>query len=177
MRSGRTTLAATLLAVAVITFSIWFLNKYFGLEAHSLIARLWPPPTAEQIEKKQLHRIAGWFSLDCGHVGRRRENADRAIACAHKVLKAGRRFYVSFDYVGWDSHGTTGLAEDSKHEVYEVATDELGGGSLGWELNPQEPKHRRILSSSRTRCQQFRPICRELETPVFTQLLALWPNG
>src|SRR4051794_19590004 len=132
MRSGRTTLAATLLAVAVITFSIWFLNKYFGLEAHSLIARLWPPPTAEQIEKKQLHRIAGWFSLDCGHVGRRRENADRAIACAHKVLKAGRRFYVSFDYVGWDSHGTTGLAEDSKHEVYEVATDELGRGSPGY---------------------------------------------
>ena len=131
MRRSRTTLAATLLAVAVITFSIWFVNKYFGLDAHSLVVRLWPPPTAEEAEKKQLHRIAGWFSVDCGHVGRR-ENADRAIACAHEALKAGRRFYVSFDYVGWDSHGTTGLAENSKHEVYEVVTDELGRGSLGY---------------------------------------------
>lgn len=130
MRRVRRTLAITLLSVAVISFSIWFVNKYFWLEAHSLIAQLWPPPTAEEVEQKQLRRIAGWLSLDCGHI-RHREDADRAIACAGEALKAGRRFYVSFDFVGWDSHGTTGLAANSKHEVYEVVTDELGRGSLG----------------------------------------------
>ena len=131
MRRVRRTLAAALLSFAiVIGLSIWFVNKYLWLEAHSLIARFWPPPTAEQVEQKQLRRIAGWFSLDCGHV-RHRENADRAIACANEALKTGRQFYVSFDYVGIDSHGATGLAANSKHEVYEAVTDELGSGSLG----------------------------------------------
>ncbi len=126
----RRTLTAALLSFAiVIGFSTWFVNKYFWLEAHSLIARFWLPPTAEQVEQKQLRRIAGWFSLDCGHV-RHRENADRAIACAAQALKTGRRFYVSFDYVGIDSHGATGLAANSKHEVYEAITDELGRRSL-----------------------------------------------
>ena len=132
MRRVRRTLAAALLSFAiVIGFSILFVNKYFWLEAHSLTARFWPPPTAEQVEQKQLRRIAGWFSLDCGHV-RHRENADRAIACADEALRTGRRFYVSFDYVGIDSHGATGLAANSKHEVYEAVTDELGRGSLGY---------------------------------------------
>jgi hypothetical protein len=132
MRRVRRTLTAALLSFAiVIGFSIWFVNKYFWLEAHSLVARFWPPPTAEQVEQKQLRRIAGWFSLDCGHV-RHRDNADRAIACADEALKTGRRFYVSFDYVGIDSHGATGLAANSKHEVYEAVTDELGRGSLGY---------------------------------------------
>ena len=132
MRRVRRTLTAALLSFAiVIGFSIWFVNKYFWLEAHSLVARFWPPLTAEQVEQKQLRRIAGWFSLDCGHV-RHRENADRAIACADEALKTGRRFYVSFDYVGIDSHGATGLAANSKHEVYEAVTDELGRGSLGY---------------------------------------------
>lgn len=132
MRRVRRTLAAALLSFAiVIGFSIWFVNKYFWLEAHSLIARFWPPPTAEQVEQKQLRRIAGWFSLNCGHV-RHRENADRAIACVDEALKTGRRFYVSFDYVGIDSHGATGLAANSKHEVYEAVTDDLGRGSLGY---------------------------------------------
>jgi len=128
----RRTLAATLLSFAiVIGFSIWFVNKYFWLEAHSLIARFWPPPTAEQVEQKQLRRMAGWLSLDCGHVGHH-ENADRAIACAEEALKTGRRFYVSFDYVGIDSQGATGLAANSNHEVYEAVTDELGRGALGY---------------------------------------------
>lgn len=132
MRRVRRTLAAALLSFAiVIGFSIWFVNKYFWFEAHSLIARFWPLPTAEQVEQKQLRRIAGWFSLDCGHV-RHREHADRAIACADEALKTGRRFYVSFDYVGIDSHGATGLAANWKHEVYEAVTDELGRGSLGY---------------------------------------------
>ncbi len=132
MRSVHRTLAAALLSFAiVIGFSTWFVNKYFWLEAHSLTERFWPPLTAEQVEHKQLRRIAGWFSLDCGHV-RHRENADRAIACADEALKTGRRFYVSFDYVGIDSHGATGLAANSKHEVYEAVTDELGRGSLGY---------------------------------------------
>jgi hypothetical protein len=113
-----------------IGFSIWFVNKYFRLEAHSFIARVWPPLTAEQVEQTQLRRIAGSFSLDCGHV-RHRDNASRAIACAEEALKTGRRFHVSFDFVGVDSHGATGLASNSKHEVYEVVTDELGRGLLG----------------------------------------------
>ncbi len=72
MRRVRRTSAAALLSFAiVIGFSIWFVNKYFWLEAHSLIARFWPPPTVEQVEQEQLRRIAGWFSLDCGHVRHR----------------------------------------------------------------------------------------------------------
>jgi len=130
-RVGRTLAAALLSLAFVIGFSIWFVNKYFWLEAHSLIARFWQPPTAEQVEQKQLRRIAGWFSLDCGHV-RHRENPDRAIACADEAWKTWRRFYVSFDYVGIDSHGVTGLAANSKHEVYEAVTDDLGRGSLGY---------------------------------------------
>jgi hypothetical protein len=131
MRSITRTLTATLLSFAfLIGFSIWFVNKYFWLEAHSVIVRWWPTPTAEQVETKHLRRIAGWFSLDCGHV-RHHENADRAISCADDALRRGRPFYVSFDYIGIDSHGTTGLAADSKHELYEVVTDELGRGSLG----------------------------------------------
>ena len=124
-------LVAVLSSAIVIGFSIWFVNKYFLLEAQSVIARFWHPPTAEQLEDKRLRRIAGWFSLDCGHV-RYRENPDRAIACAGDALRTGRRFYVSFDYVGVDSHGVTGLAATSKHEVYEVVTDELGRGHLGY---------------------------------------------
>lgn len=132
MRPVSRTLTASLLSVAfLIGFSIWFVNKYFWLEAHWVIVQLWPPPTAEQVETKQLRRIAGWFSLDCGHVSHY-ENADRAIACADDALRTGRRFYVSSDYIGIDSHGATGLAATSKHEVYEVETDELGRGTLGY---------------------------------------------
>jgi hypothetical protein len=57
MRRVRRTLAAALLFLAiVIGFSIWFVNKYFWLDAHSLIARFWPLPTAAQVEQKQLRR-------------------------------------------------------------------------------------------------------------------------
>jgi hypothetical protein len=132
MRRVRRTLTAVLLSFAVVIgFSIWFVNKYFWLEAHSLITLVWPTPTAEQVEQTQLRRIAGWFSLDCSHV-HHRENGDGAIACADEALKTGRPFYVSFDYVGIDSHGATGLAANSKHEVYEAVTDELGRGFLGY---------------------------------------------
>jgi hypothetical protein len=72
-------------AVVVIGFSLWFVDKYFWIEAQSLMVRLWPPPTVEQVEQKQLRRIAGWFSLDCGHV-RHRGDADAAISCALQAL-------------------------------------------------------------------------------------------
>src|SRR5262245_32245863 len=88
------TIAALCLA-AIGGFSTWFINKYFGVEAQALAVRIWPPPTTDQVENKELRKIAGWFSLDCGHV-RYREDADRAIACAQDALKARRRFYVAF---------------------------------------------------------------------------------
>ena len=120
--------------LALAGFSAWFINKYFGIEAQALAVRLWPPPTADQVEDKQLRRIAGWFSLDCGHV-RYRENADGAIACAQDALKARRRFYVAFDYRGLDSHGTTGLAMNSDGAIYKVETDQLTGGWAGYVFN------------------------------------------
>jgi hypothetical protein len=116
---------------AFVLRQAWFINKYFGIEAQALVAQLWPPPTAQQVEVHQLRKIAGWFSLDCGHV-RHREDADHAIACAQGALKSGRQFYVTFDYVGFDSHGASGLAANSKGDVYEVDTDEMGGGWGGY---------------------------------------------
>jgi hypothetical protein len=124
-------LAALLSAVIVIGFSLWFINKYFWIETHSAMVRLWPPSTVEQIEHKKLRRIAGWFSVDCGHV-QHRGVADAAISCALQALKSKRRFYVAFDYVGLDSHGTTGLALDAQGVLYQVDTDEMGGGWAGY---------------------------------------------
>ena len=117
---------ASLLVVVCRVCSAWFIHKYFWLEACNLAVRLWPPPTAAQIEQRHLLKIAGWFSLDCGHV-RYRENADAAIACAQGALKSGRRFYVSFDGIGLDSHFAIGLAANSERAVYEVDTDEMPG--------------------------------------------------
>jgi hypothetical protein len=128
-------LATALLAfVALGGGSAWFIHKYFGIEAQGLAARLWPTTTAQQVEVRQLRKIAGWFSLDCGHV-RYRENADRAIACAEDALRARRRFYIAFDSRGFDSHGTTGLAANSEGAVYEVVTGQLTGVWGGYVRN------------------------------------------
>lgn len=114
-------------AVAVLAAcSVWFINKYFGIEAQAFKERLWPPPTAEQVEVQQLRKIAGWFSLDCGHA-RSPVEADRAITCAQKALEMKRRFYVAFDFVGIDSHRATGLAVGSRGVLYEATTDQLFG--------------------------------------------------
>lgn len=118
--------------VALSGFSAWFINKYFAIEAQALAVRIWPAPTTDHVENKELRRIAGWFSLDCGHV-RYRENADRAIACAQDALKAQRRFYVAFDYRGLDS--PTGIAANSEGAVYEVVTDQLTAGWAGYVYN------------------------------------------
>jgi hypothetical protein len=125
---------AAFILLVLTCFSTWFINKYFGIEAHALAIRIWPPPTADQVERKELRRIAGWFSLDCGHI-RYRENADHAIACAQDALKKRRRFYVAFDYRGLDSHGTTGLTTNSEGNVFEVVTDQLSGGWAGYVYN------------------------------------------
>jgi hypothetical protein len=126
----RTLVGLLLTFVALVGFSIWFVNKYFWIEAHSVMARVWPPPTVQQVERKELQRIAGRFSLDCGHV-RHRQDADTAISCALQALKSGHRFYVAFDYVGLDSHGTTGLALNPEGVLYQVETDQMGGGLAG----------------------------------------------
>ena len=124
---------ARCLAVALLAFvllgisSVWFINKYFGVEAQSLTAWLWPAPTVREVEARQLRKIAGWFSLDCGRVGYR-QDADFAIACAKDALRTRRRFYVAFDDRGFDSHGTTGLAANSDGAVYEVDTEQLTDG-------------------------------------------------
>jgi hypothetical protein len=132
MRSLQRTWAAVLLSFAiVIGFSVWFVEKYFWIEAHSVIVRFWPPPTVERVEHKKLRQIAGWLSLDCGHV-RHREDADPAISCALDALKSGRRFYVAFDVVGLDSHGTTGLALSAEGVLYQVDTDQMSGGWAGY---------------------------------------------
>jgi hypothetical protein len=117
--------------VALGSCSAWFINKYFGIETQALAVRLWPPPTADQVEIRQLRKIAGWFNLDCGHV-RHHEDAVGVITCAQGALRTRRRFYVAFDYVGLDSHGTTGLAANSKGGVDEVDTSELGRGTFGY---------------------------------------------
>jgi hypothetical protein len=80
---------ATFSLAVIAGFSTWFVNKYFGIEARALAARIWRSPTADQVENKELRKIAGWFSLDCGHV-RHREDADRAIACARDAFKTKR---------------------------------------------------------------------------------------
>ena len=122
--------AIVLICAAVVAGSALFIHKYFALEYDAAVSSLWPPPTTRQIETRRLRKIAGWFSRDCGHVSYRGD-ADAAIACASEALKSGQRFYVSFDYIGVDSHGTSGLALDSQRKVYEVVTDELGGGAVG----------------------------------------------
>jgi len=127
----RTIVTIAVSALVVVGVSVWFLNKYFGIEARLLLLRLWPPPSVEQVERRNLCKIAGWFSINCGHV-RHRQNADPAISCATSALKAGKPFYVSFDYVGMDSTGATGLAANSKGTVYQVTTDQLGGGAFGY---------------------------------------------
>ncbi len=107
-RSGWRKIAViVLLCSVVVAGAAWFIDKYFALEFNALIARIRPVPTAQQIEIRRLRKIAGWFSRDCGHVPRHGD-ADPAIACAKDALNSGERFYVSFDYVGVDSRGTTG---------------------------------------------------------------------
>ena len=125
MKARRIAITSTFVVVLAI-LSAWFVHKYFWLEASNLAVRLWPPPTAAQVELRNLRRIAGWFSLDCGHV-RYRQDADAAIVCAQGALKAGRRFYVSFDGKGIDSHFSTGIAADSTGAVFEVFTNEMPG--------------------------------------------------
>lgn len=132
-----------LMAVGVVLVcSAWFINKYTCFRAETIKERLWPTPTAEQVAVQKLHSIAGWFSLDCGHV--RSPNpveVDRAIACAQKALGAKRRFYITFDFVGMDSHGATGLAAGWRGIVYEVTTDQLDADIYGVpkaDVNPCE---------------------------------------
>ena len=125
----RLAMIATVAVGALAGCSVWFINKYFWIEVQTVKERLWPPPTAEQVEVRQLRNIAGWFSLDCGHV-RRHEDADRAIACAQKALAMRQRFYVAFDFVGIDSHGATGLAAGWRGVIYEATTDQPLGYSV-----------------------------------------------
>jgi hypothetical protein len=142
-------LAVALLAFVVLGISsVWFINKYFGVEAQSLTARLWPAPTVQQVEARQLRKIAGWFSRDCGRVSYR-QDADFAIACAKDALRTRRRFYVAFDFRGVDSHGTTGLAANSEGAVYEVETEQLTGGWGGHVRNDG-----RVHKPTIIRCQK-----------------------
>jgi len=122
----RLAVTASVVVAVLAAYSVWFVDKYFSTDVQAAMDRLWPPPTAEQVDVRQLRNIAGWFSLDCGHV-RNPVEADRAIACAQKALANKRRFYVAFDFVGIDSHGATGLAVGWQGIVYEADTDELVG--------------------------------------------------
>jgi hypothetical protein len=147
-RMRRKWIAGLLSSAIVIGLAVWFVEKYFWIEAHSVMARLWPPPTVEQVEHKKLRQIAGWFSVDCGHV-RHREDADPAISCALEALKSGRRFYVAFDYVGLDSHGTTGLALNGVGVLYQVVTDQISGDWAGYVCCSQRMSEPQI-----NRCQK-----------------------
>lgn len=141
---------ARLLLISVIFlavfagFSAWFVDKYLGIEAQALAARVWPSPTTDQVERKELRKIAGWFSRYCGHV-RYRQDADLPIACARDALKARSSFYVAFDYRGFDSHGTTGIAANSQGAVYEVVTDQLSGGWAGYVYNERRVNAPRVI--------------------------------
>ena len=121
---SRALTVGTCASLLIVACSIWFLNKYFGIEAHALARRVWPAPTIENVEKGKLRNIAGWFSLNCGHVGHRGDG-DAAMSCATNALKTRKRFYVSFDYVGLDSGGAIGLAANRKGEVFQVMTTQL----------------------------------------------------
>jgi hypothetical protein len=110
-------LTVVVCAMVVIGSLVWFVNKYFGIEAHAIAERLWPIPTAEQLETRKLRDIAGWFSVNCGHI-RRHENADVAISCATNALTARKPFYISFDFIGFDSRGIIGLAADHSGKVF-----------------------------------------------------------
>lgn len=116
-------------AIVAIGSLAWFIDKYFGIEAHAMAERLWPTPTTEQLETRKLREIAGWFSVNCGHI-RRHENADVAISCATSALTAQKPFYISFDIIGLDSKGIVGLAADHSGKVFQVTTDQLGRGAF-----------------------------------------------
>jgi hypothetical protein len=117
--------------VLIVIGSTWFVNKYFAIEAHAIVFRLFPPPTLQQVEKQRLRKIAGMFSRDCGHV-RRHDDASTAMACATTSMRSRHPFRVGFEWTGLDSHGITGLAGNANGEVYEVTVDETdaGGGIL-----------------------------------------------
>ena len=130
----RVVLIAGLSAVAVIG-AVWFVNKYYAVEAHALAVRIWPSPTLQQFEASRLRHYAGWFSHDCGIVPRRRDPAE-AIQCAQESLRSHRPFRVAFEWVGIDSRGITGIAGDSSGEIYEVTTDETSPGNKFFGTRP-----------------------------------------
>src|SRR5690348_6282942 len=86
-------LTTILILVGLGSVTAWFINKYFWIEEHALIRRIWPAPTVRQIEEQRLRKIAGWFSRDCGHVPHRAV-ADPAITCAREAMQTGQPFYV-----------------------------------------------------------------------------------
>jgi hypothetical protein len=114
----------------MIGFSAWFIERYFVIEAHVIAVLLWPPATAWQRESRELRKVAGWFSIDCGHV-KHREDADTAIACANQAIQSRHPFYVAFDWVGIDARGTLGIAGNSGGVLYEVDCEEFGRGWAG----------------------------------------------
>ena len=126
----RHTLIILVSVLVLIGSATWFVHKYFAVEAETLAKQVWPDPSAEQVEIRKLRGIAGWFSIDCGHV-LHRQDADAAISCATKALRTREPFYVSFDYIGTDSTGVIGLAGDRSSRVFKVTTDELGRGAFG----------------------------------------------
>ena len=150
-------------SLLIVACSIWFINKYFGIEAHALALRVWPAPTTEEVEKRKLRSIAGWFSLNCGHV-RYHENAGSAISCATNALKTRKPFYVSFDYVGLDVGGAIGLAANRNGEVFQVMTTQLTYASLGG-IVTSGPVHTVTV----TRCEKP-PV----ETPSHAENRYLW---
>src|SRR6478609_10451670 len=125
----RRVLTVLVCVIVVIGSLVWFVNKYLGIEAHAIAERLWPSPTTEQLETRKLREIAGWFSINCGHI-RRHQNSDVAISCATNALTARKPFYISFDFIGFDSTGIIGLAANRSGKVFQVTTDQLGRGAF-----------------------------------------------
>jgi len=165
----RRAFAMGICALVVVACSVWFVNKYFGIEAHAMTVRLWPPSAAEQVETRKLHSIAGWFSLNCGHV-RHRENAEFAISCATDALKTRKPFYVSFDFIGLDSTGVIGLAGNRNGAVFQVTTDELGRGAFGM-IGTSGP----IRTVTVNRCQK--PPIEQTSFPANWYLVCLTADG
>lgn len=115
----------TLSVIAAIGCSIWLIEKYFGIEAHAVAERLWPPSTADQIEARRLHNIAGKNATDCGHVGLH-QSPTAPGDCALAAWKANRPFFISYDVQGIDSKLLYGLTSSGGGDVFSVKYDSMG---------------------------------------------------
>ena len=84
---------------------------------------------------RQARSLAGWRSLNCGHVGLR-GNANPAIDCALSAYRQGRPFRVRFDLQGLTSP-SEGVVFTPGGDLFELFYDRRSADSLltGYYIN------------------------------------------